>query len=68
MTSAQLATLKAHIDASSDLNVFPNNSDGAVEIAKLLDLAASPDYYVWRTNVTRQESYDTTSPDATNWN
>lgn len=58
MTSAQLATLKAHIDASSDLNVFPNNSDGAVEIAKRLNLDASPDFNVFRSSVSAAEIFD----------
>ena len=67
ITPAQLVVLKVHIDASNDLNIFPNNSDGAFEIAKLLNLTASPDYFVWRSNVTRIEVYNTTSLDSTNW-
>lgn len=51
MTPAQLATLKAHIDASGDLNAFPNDSDGAFGIAALLNQPASPAFYVWRTSV-----------------
>lgn len=51
LTTAQLQTLKAHIDASADLNVFPANSDGAIEIARRLNLLADPAWIVWRTSV-----------------
>ncbi len=58
LTPAQLATLKAHIDASGDLNVLPNTSDGNFEIQKLLALNASPAFTVWKTNVTIREIGD----------
>jgi hypothetical protein len=48
LTSAQLTTLKAHIDASGDLNAHPNNSDGHVAVAALLNLPASPAFIVWK--------------------
>lgn len=51
LTPAQQATLKAHVNNSSDLNTFANNSDGNFAIAALLNLAASPAFYVWRTSV-----------------
>lgn len=54
LTSAQLATLRSHITASADLNVLPNNEDGAFEIARLMNLAASPSYTVWRTDAPRE--------------
>jgi len=44
LTPAQQQTLKAYIEADATLNAFPLNSDGAFEIAKLLNLDASPDY------------------------
>lgn len=65
LTPAQLQTLKTHIVNSSDLNVFPNNSDGNAEIVKLLDLPASPDFWVWRTLVTKAEYVKSTSVDGT---
>lgn len=55
LTTSQLAALKADILADSVLNAFPNNSDGAFEIAKAYNLAASPAWVVWRTGVTRRE-------------
>lgn len=51
LTAAQQAIVKADIDASGDLNVFPNNSDGAFAIAALYNAQAAPDFTVWRTNV-----------------
>jgi len=51
LTTQQLATMKADILANPDLNSKPNNSDGAFEIARLYNLAASPNFTVWKTNV-----------------
>jgi hypothetical protein len=55
MTPEQLAALKAHIDASPDLSGFPLNSDGAFEIAALLNLPATPEYLIWKDSVTEAE-------------
>lgn len=52
LTPAQLATLKAAIDADPVLAAFPNNSDGAFEIALALNQPAVPDFYVWRSQYT----------------
>jgi len=51
LTPAQLVTLKAHITASADLNIFPNTSDGSFEIAALLNLPAVPDFWIWKDSV-----------------
>lgn len=51
LTDAQKTTLKAYIEADGTLNAHPNTSDGAFAIAAALNLTASPDYYVWATNV-----------------
>jgi len=51
LTAAQQAVVKADIDASGDLNIYPIGSDGNDKIAKLYNLVASPDFIVWRTNV-----------------
>lgn len=55
MTPAQLQTLKADIEADQVLNAFPNNSDGAFEIAKAYNLNASPNFTVWKTSVSQDE-------------
>ena len=51
LTTSQLQALKADIIADATLNAFPNNSDGAFEIAKAYNLLANPAYIVWKTNV-----------------
>jgi hypothetical protein len=51
LTPAQLATLKADIQANSDLNSNPNTPDGNLAISNLYNQAASPAFTVWRTNV-----------------
>jgi hypothetical protein len=48
LSTAQLTTLKAHIDASGDLNTLPDDSDGNAEVARLLNLPASPAWTVWK--------------------
>lgn len=55
LTSGQLAALKAHIDASADLNVYPNTSDGNYEVARLLNLEATPAFTVWKSSVPKNE-------------
>ena len=55
MTPAQLAILAAHITASPDLNVYPNNSDGAFAIAQLLNLPADPAFTVWKNSVSKND-------------
>ena len=51
LSQAQLQTLKTYINSVPELAAYPNNSDGNYEIAKKLNLAANPDFYVWKTNV-----------------
>jgi hypothetical protein len=58
LTPAQQATLKAAILADSTLNAQPNSPDGAFEIARLLNLEASPAFYVWRTTTPAGEIMD----------
>lgn len=58
MTPAQNVLIKADIAANSDLNAFPATSDGDFEIARLYNLPAVPDFYVWRTNVPTAEIFD----------
>ena len=59
LDSSQLTTLKAHIDASADLNSQPDTSDGDIAIRDLLNLTDSPNYYVWKTSVPTAELLDT---------
>jgi hypothetical protein len=76
LTPAQLATLKADIAAKmvvgQPLVAYagsnPGDPDANTAIANYYKLTASPDYYVWRSSVSRSEVYHATSPAGTNWN
>ncbi len=64
LTTAQLATLKTDIANNSDLNVHPNTSDGNFEVARLYNLPAAVDHYVWRTRVSKKEIVSVQSTDS----
>lgn len=55
LTTQQQATLKAFVEADPVLSAYPHNTDGAYEIARLLQANASPEFIVWRTSVTKDE-------------
>ena len=55
LTPEQLTALKALIDGDQVLAAFPNNSDGAFAIAAALNLEATPDFIVWKTEVPKNE-------------
>lgn len=55
LTAEQETTIKADIIAQGDLNVFPNNTDGAYSIAQLYNAQATPTFTVWKTNVSINE-------------
>ena len=55
LSPAQLVILKAAIDADPALVVLPRNDDTAFFIAAEFNKPAVPDYFVWKTNVTRSE-------------
>lgn len=65
LTPAQLTTLKNAISADPVLNAFPTNADGSSAIAAAMNLAASPDFWVWRKSVTKDELVGSTSVDGT---
>ena len=69
LTAAQLAVLKVDIIADPVLNAKPQTADGAFDIAIAYNLVAVPDFWVWRTSVTKDELVGTTSVDGTvfNW-
>lgn len=68
LTPAQLTTLKANIIADAAFNGLPSNTDGAFVIAAAYNLPASPDFWVWRTRVSKDELVQTTSVDGTTFN
>lgn len=49
LTIAQKATLKAAINANPAWAAYPNDSDGAYNLAQVLNQKASPAFKVWRT-------------------
>lgn len=55
MTPEQLTKLKDEILADNTLNSQPMNSDGAYNIAVELNKLASPDFIVWKTDVSVDE-------------
>ena len=65
LTAAQKVTLKADILADPTLSAFPNNDDGAFAIADAYNALASPDYWVWRTSVPKNEFTQNAGPDGT---
>src|SRR5688500_14996475 len=58
LTPAQLATLKADIAASGDLNSQPQTTEGATVIVAAYTLPAVPDFWVYKTHVTTEEIGD----------
>lgn len=81
LTAAQLATLKAAIAANSAtipagqpwsgafagqaVNSLPNDPDANAAVAGWYNLTASPDYWVWRTRVAKDEYANSTSSGGT---
>lgn len=55
LTPQQYATLKTAIAGDGTLSALPNDPDGNTAVAALLNVAASPDWVVWRTRVTDRE-------------
>lgn len=65
MTPAQLLTLRTAIDNTPAWAATPNNGDGHVDLAALLNAPATPAYYVKRSTLTRHEIVTGTSDDNT---
>jgi hypothetical protein len=62
LTPAQIATIKDDILADPTMSAQPQNSDGSFEIARLYNLLASPDFFVWNSSTPANDIYD-----AINW-
>ena len=67
LTTAQLSTLKAYIEANPTWIAYSHDSDGAEQIARDLQATSSPLFVVWRTSVTEQEYTNYPSWQGTNW-
>lgn len=68
LTPSQLTTLRNAIAADPGLNTIPQTPDGAFAVADALNGLAAPDFWVWRTNVSRSDIYNSLSVDSSNWN
>lgn len=64
LTTAQRATLKAHIQGNSDTNALFVSGDLS-GLAALMNAAASPAFWVWRTSVTKNDLVQSVSVDGT---
>ena len=58
LTSAQLTTLRAAIDANPVWAAYPQNGDGYFDLAKVLNITATPAFSVWRTDVPVSDVFD----------
>lgn len=62
LTPSQSATLRAAITATPAWSAVPNNSDGHVTLAQILNTPAVPTFSVWRTDCRVEDIYN-----AINW-
>lgn len=67
LTGPQKITLKAYIDSVPALASQPLVGEGPSNVAAVLNLDASPVFWVWRTFVPDAEIYEVTTEDATSW-
>jgi len=58
LTTAQLQAIKADIVGDSTLNANPNTPDGNSAIAAAYNLLASPNFFVYRTDIPLSDIYD----------
>lgn len=65
MTPNQLATLKADILADPALAPLAGSPDGRFAIAAAYNVTATPDFWVWKTYITKSEVVSATSGDNT---
>ncbi len=74
LTPAQLSTLASDIAANTNtingvqIKTLAHTPDNAFAVAAFYNQPASPDYYVWRTNVAEDEYVGTTGIDVANGN
>ena len=56
LSTAEQLTLKNSVLADPVLSLLPQSADNAFEIARVYNLASSPAYIVWRSQVTADET------------
>jgi hypothetical protein len=67
LTPNQLTALKADILANPELAALKDTPDGRYAIAAAYNTVASPDFWVWKTYITKNEIVGATSADGTTW-
>lgn len=67
LTSAQQATLKTAILSDSNLPALVAAADDA-GVASYYNATASPDFWVWKSGLTKEDVYGVTTGDNTSWN
>jgi hypothetical protein len=67
LTTAQKATLKTNVQGNGDTNALFVSGD-LQGLAALYNADASPDFWVWRTSVSKAELTNETSVDGTTFN
>jgi hypothetical protein len=67
LTAGQMATLAASIAADPVLGLLSHTPDNAVTIANVYNQPATPAFWVWRSSVSNDEIYSTTTSDGTTW-
>ena len=71
MTNAQLIALKAHIAANINLvngvpiDTLPNNPDANLAIAAWYNGNATPDFWSWKTAVSKADAVQSAGPEGT---
>ena len=65
LTPNQLTTLKADILADPALVALKDTPDGRADIATAYSVPASPDFWVWKSYLTKSDAVNSTSQDNT---
>ncbi len=67
MTDSQLAVLLADMNATGLFNSLVRDSTGAAVVESYYNQLFVPDYWVWKTSLTKEDITAKTSVDNTNW-
>lgn len=68
LTTEQATTLRTFVQNDPVFGVMPHNEDSAFFIADQLNLNASPDFWVWKTRLSKQEIVSSVGPNSTTFN
>jgi len=68
LTPEQWSALKADMAKNPVMNALEHTTENAAMIAAMYALPAQPDFWVWRTSLTKAEIVSSTSVDGTTWN